>query len=291
VSRIAFSLSSFTRTGSQAHNRAGMAALTLAALNLYPVKSAAGIALAAARVDERGLAGDRRWMVVDSNRRFLTQRTHARLAMVSVGFAADGLTLAAPGMPALVLRPPGKSAAAVRVQVWDDLCEAQPAGGGAAEWISGFLGETCEIVHMPDETRRMVVAEGSVPASEVSFADAFPFLLLSEGSLEDLNRRLERPVPMNRFRPNLVVRGCAPYAEDGWRRIRIGAIEFYVVQPCIRCTTTTVDQATGERGREPLATLAAYRRDDNAVLFGQNLVHAGTGELRLGEGVTVLEAA
>ena len=267
-----------------------MAALTLSALNLYPLKSAGGIALAAARVDGRGLAGDRRWMVVDSNRRFLTQRTHPRLALVSVKLVADGLTLGAPGMPALALRPPGAGGAAVGVQVWDDVCEARAAGREAAEWISGFLGESCEIVHMPDETHRMVAAEVCVPGSEVSFADAFPFLLLSESSLEDLNRRLDRPVPMDRFRPNLVVRGCAPYAEDGWRRIRIAAIEFHVVQPCIRCATTTVDQATGERGREPLATLATYRRDDAGVLFGQNLVHTATGELRVGDEVTVLEA-
>jgi uncharacterized protein YcbX len=265
-----------------------MAALTLSALNIYPVKSAAGIALTSARVDERGLAGDRRWMVVDENRRFLTQRTHPHLALVSVTIEADGLVLNAPGMPALAVPIP-RTDAAVRVQVWDDVCDALTAGVTAAEWISRFLGIPCEVIHMYEKTHRMVEVEGSAPASEVSFADAFPFLLISEGSLGDLNGRLERPVPMNRFRPNLVVRGCEPYAEDGWRRVRVGEIHFRVVQPCIRCTTTTVDQATGERGKEPLATLATYRRVGTSVLFGQNLIHAGTGELRVGDDVSVLE--
>jgi len=265
-----------------------MGSLTLSALGVYPVKSAGGVALASVRVDARGLAGDRRWMVVDSKRRFLTQRTHPHLALVSVTIAGDGLVLNAPGMPALEVRTPPPAATPVRVQVWDDVCDAVTAGEEAARWVSRVLGESVELFHMHGGSHRRVQGKGGTPGFELSFADAFPFLLISEGSLADLNRRLDRPLPMDRFRPNLVVRGCEPYAEDGWSRIRIGAIDFHVVQPCIRCTTTTVDQKTGERGREPLATLATFRRVGNGVLFGQNVVHAGVGDLHLGDEVRVL---
>jgi uncharacterized protein YcbX len=268
-----------------------MGALILSALNVYPVKSAGGVALLSARVDERGLAGDRRWMVVDSDGRFLTQRTHPRLALVSVAIRTDQLTLGAPSMAPLALRTPPPTAPVVAVRVWEDICEAVTAEEDASRWLSEFLGIRCRLVLMADASHRLVGARGGAPASRIAFADAFPFLLISEESLEDLNSRLATPLPMDRFRPNLVVRGCEPYAEDGWRRIRIGGIIFWVVKPCSRCTTTTVDQSTGERGREPLATLATYRRAGNNVLFGQNLVHEGTGELRFGDGVAVLERA
>jgi uncharacterized protein YcbX len=262
---------------------------TLSGLNVYPVKSAAGIAVSAARVDARGLTGDRRWMVVDENRSFLSQRTHPRLALVSVAIAPEGVILTAPRMPALAVPVPRPGASVVRVRVWRDVCDAVPAGDKPSAWLSRVVGAACELVYLPESSHRLVAARGAAPPAEIGFADAFPFLLISEGSLADLNRRLEHPLPMNRFRPNLVVRGCSPYAEDEWRRITIAGIVFHVVKPCSRCTTTTVNQTTGERGREPLATLATYRRVNNEVLFGQNLVHRGTGELALGDEVTVLE--
>jgi uncharacterized protein YcbX len=266
-----------------------MAAITLSGINVYPVKSAAGIVLSTARVDARGLAGDRRWMAVDENRTFLTQRTHPRLALVSVAIAPEGVILTAPHVPALAVSVPSPGAPAVRVRVWHDVCDAVPAGDEPAGWLSRVVGVACELVYMPEISHRAVAARGAEPAADIGFADAFPFLLISEGSLADLNRRLEHPLPMNRFRPNLVVRGCSPYAEDEWRRITIAGIVFHVVKPCSRCTTTTVDQTTGERGREPLATLATYRRVGNQVMFGQNLVHEGTGELAVGDKVVVVE--
>jgi uncharacterized protein YcbX len=266
-----------------------MGALALSGLTVYPIKSAAGISLATARVDARGLAGDRRWMVVDENRSFLTQRTHPRLAVVSVAADGDRLVLTTPGLPALTVATPPDGEATVRVGVWNDECDAIPAGRDAASWLSRLLGQSCELVYMPERSHRPVAPRSSAPPAEVGFADAYPLLLISEGSLEDLNRRLAVPVPMNRFRPNLVVRGCAPFGEDGWRRIRIGGIQFHVVNPCSRCATTTVDQNTGQRGREPLASLATYRRVGNEVMFGQNLVHEGTGELAVGDEVTVLD--
>jgi uncharacterized protein YcbX len=266
-----------------------MAALTLSALNVYPIKSAAGISVSTARVDARGLAGDRRRMVVDENRSFLTQRTHPRLALVSVAGDGDRLILAMPGLPPLTVATPPDDEAPVQVQVWNDECDAMPAGRDAASWLSRLLGQSCELVYMPERSHRPVAPRASAPSAEVGFADAYPFLLISEGSLEDLNRRLADLLPMNRFRRNLVVRGCAPYGEDGWGHIRIGGIQFRVVSPCSRCATTTVDQATGVRSREPLATLATYRRIGNPVMFGQNLVHEGTGELAVGDEATVLD--
>jgi hypothetical protein len=265
--------------------------ITLSELYIYPVKSAAGTAATRATVDSRGLAGDRRWMVVDEQREFLTQRSHPRLALISVIAYPDRLALAAPGMPPLTVAAPAIGAPTMPVQVWGDVCDAVPAVGEPASWLSGFLGETVDLVYMPDATRREVVRESGDPPALVGFADGFPFLLLSEASLDDLNRRMATPLPMDRFRPNLVVRGCDPYAEDSWRRIRIGEIAFDVVKPCSRCSTTTVDQLTGERGKEPLATLARYRRVGTEVMFGQNLIHAGEGELCVDDEVTVIEAA
>jgi uncharacterized protein YcbX len=266
-----------------------MGAITLSGLTVYPLKSAAGIALFTARVDARGLAGDRRWMVVDENRSFLSQRTHSRLALVSVAIAPEGVILTAPQVRALAVPVPSPGAPTVQVRVWRDVCDAVSAGDEPAAWLSRVVGAACELVYMPESSHRTVAAREAAPPARLGFADAFPFLLISEGSLADLNRRLEHPLPMNRFRPNLVVRGCSPYAEDGWRRIMIAGMVFHVVKPCSRCTTTAVDQTTGERGREPLATLATYRRIGNQVMFGQNLIHEGTGELGVGDEVAVLE--
>ena len=267
-----------------------MGAITLSGLNVYPVKSAAGIALSAARVDARGLAGDRRWMVVDENRSFLSQRTHPRLALVSVAIDSRG----SHPHRAADARPCGARAATpaqptVRVRVWRDVCDAVPAGDEPAAWLSRVVGAACELVYMPESSHRSVAARGAAPPAELGFADAFPFLLISEGSLADLNRRLEHPLPMNRFRPNLVVRGCSPYAEDGWRRITIAGIVFHVVKPCSRCITTTVNQrresGAGSRSRPSRPTGAT----GDKVLFGQNLVHEGIGQLAVGDEVVVVE--
>ncbi len=268
-----------------------MASVTVSALVVYPLKSARGIALDAATVSARGLDGDRRWMVVDSERTFMTQRAHPRLALIGVAAVGSELLLAGPGMPDLTVARPTAATPGVTVRVWDDACDALPAGDAAARWLSQVLEVGCELVYLPDRSHRAVAPLTGVPAAEVGFADAYPFLLLSEASLEDLNRRLARPVPMDRFRPNLVVRGCGAFAEDGWRRIRIGPVVFHVVKPCRRCSTTTVDQATAERGREPLATLASYRMVGGNVTFGQNLVHEGAATIRVGEEVVVLDPA
>lgn len=264
---------------------APLAALT--GLLVYPLKSARGIALARARVDARGIAHDRRWMVVDEHGGFVSQRTHPRLALV--GTALDGATLrlSAPGLPEMAIAPPDGEAD-VTVRVWNDDVAARHAAAAASEWISEHLGARCRLVHLSGSAARRVGAKYR-PQSLVSFADAFPFLLLSEASLAELNGRLARPVPMDRFRPNLVVSRCEPHAEDSWRRIRIGEIAFTVAKPCSRCVVVATDQATAERAREPLATLAAYRTRDGKVMFGQNLIHEAEGELAVGDPVEASE--
>jgi uncharacterized protein YcbX len=175
----------------------------------------------------------------------------------------------------------------VDVRVWGDECRGAPVGEEADRWFGEFLEFPCRLVHKPDDDIRLVDSPCAEGGDQVGFADGFSFLLISEASLDDLNGKLEEPVSMNRFRPNLVVRGCEPYAEDGWSRVRIGALPFRVAEPCSRCAITMVDQETGARGKEPLRTLATYRRSGEGVLFGRNLIHGSPGIVRIGDPVEV----
>lgn len=262
--------------------------MTLDQIVVYPVKGAGGTSATGARVDDFGLHLDRRWMLVDGDGIFLSQRNHPRLALLRPRIRDGSLVLDAPGMDPFAL--PMKAEGAVRdVRVWDATVEAVEVEGGADEWIEAFLGEPAHLVFMPESTLRPVNRDYAADA-RVSFADGFPFLLLSRESLEELNRRLDRPVPMNRFRPNLVVKGAGPHAEDAWRRIRIGEVEFEVVKPCARCAVTTVDQDSGQRGAEPLRTLSRYRKHEGKTWFGQNLVQKRIGTLEVGNPVQVLES-
>jgi uncharacterized protein len=256
--------------------------LRLAALYVYPIKSAAGRSVQEWEVDGFGLRHDRRWMVVDPRSQLITQATHPRLAMVRPVIERDTLRVTAPGMPALDLPLNPPPSVMTTVAVWGDTCEAVWTGAHPAAWFSEALGTPCSLVHMPVETIRTADPAFAPPGVRVSFADAFPFLLVSEESLADLNTRLPVPLPMNRFRPNLVIRGDRPYVEDSLTTFRLGEIEFRVVKPCGRCVVTTIDQQTAERGVEPLRTLATYRKEGGEVMFGQNLVHLGTGRLSVG---------
>jgi uncharacterized protein YcbX len=191
------------------------------------------------------------------------------------------------GMPPLELPlEPGPSVS-LPVMIWDDRCTGTWAGERAARWFSDVLGTDCSLVHIAEGAARTVDPDYAPPGHRVGFADAFPFLLISEASLADLNGRLETPVPMNRFRPNLVITGVEPFAEDHMGTFAIGAMRFTPVKPCDRCVITTTDQTTGERGVEPLRTLATYRRRNGQVLFGQNVIHSGTGRLHVGDALLV----
>jgi uncharacterized protein YcbX len=228
-------------------------------------------------------------MLVDREGRFLTQRELPRMALISPRLQTQGMVLQAPGIDDLSVRQPPEEAERVEVAVWSDRCSVQRADPLADAWLSDYLGLFCRLVYMPDESVRPVDPRYAKPQDRTAFSDGFPLLLISQASLDDLNSRLSEPLPMLRFRPNLVVEGCDPYAEDGWRNIRIGELTLRVVKPCSRCKVTTVDPYTGESGSEPLKTLADYRRRGNKVYFGQNLIHDGPGDLALGMPLEVLE--
>ncbi len=266
--------------------------LRLSSLYRFPMKSAIGERLPRAQLDSLGMLGDRRWMLVDaSNGRFFTQRAMAHMSQLSALWNAQGgLTLKAAGFEPLDVPVPGPEAPMRGAFIWSDNMLVPDAGDEAAEWLSRFLGKACRLVHVPLERARDV--PGSLSSDEkVGFADGFPLLLIGQASLDDLSTRVGRPLEMLRFRPNLVVEGSEPYAEDSWKRIRIGGVEFRVAKGCSRCILTTIDPQTGERSpdREPLATLKTYREREGEVYFGQNLINQGVGELAVGMEVEVLE--
>ena len=209
------------------------------------------------------------------------------MALVTPSIQGDRLRIEAPGMPPLETPLHPTPVVATQVTVWDDTVSASWVGESAASWFTEFLGTPCSLVHMAEDVLRPADPAYAPSGARVSFADGFPFLLISEESLADLNSRLGQALPMNRFRPNLVVSGGQAFAEDGWDRIEIGGIRLRVVKPCGRCVVTTTDQATGERGQEPLRTLATYRRQGGEVMFGQNVVHENTGRLKVGDPVTI----
>jgi hypothetical protein len=258
----------------------------LASMHVYPIKSCAGIAVEAWEVDQFGLRYDRRWMIVTPKGQFLTQRELPAFAHVRVTIAPPHLRVSAPGQPELVLALDPLGGRPIATQVWEDPVAVVAPDHRADSWFSDYLGHEVMLAYMPDSVVRPVDAQYAPDGGRASFADGFPFLLVGEASLADLNARLTAPVPMNRFRPNLVVSGSGAFAEDDWRRLTIGGIPMQVVKPCARCVVTTTDQETLERGQEPLRTLATFRRQDNKVMFGQNVVHSGTGMLRVGDGVT-----
>ncbi len=257
-------------------------------LFVYPVKSCAGVGMDAARVMTTGFEWDRRWMVVGADGRFLSQREHPRLALVRVRLTDDRLLLSAPHLADFHVPLENTPDVPVRVTVWRDECDAIDEGGAAAQFFTDHLGVDARLVRLADDDARPLGTSAAQPGDRVSFADAYPFLLLSQASLQRLNNRLNLPVPMDRFRPNIVIDGCEPHAEDSWGAVRIGEVDFAVAKPCSRCVVTTTDQQTGERGREPLQTLATYRLQEGQVLFGQNLVHRGTGTVRTGDRVVIL---
>ncbi|MBV9488402.1 MAG: MOSC N-terminal beta barrel domain-containing protein [Verrucomicrobia bacterium] len=268
-------------------------------LYLYPVKSCRGIRVGEAQVTRYGFRYDREFLVVDADGVFLTQRTTPALALVTTELVDGGLRLQAPKLPPMEISwRTDQLSRPVDVKIWRDAVSAWDVGDDIAEWFSEHLSRPCRVVRMGAEFHRHVASDrvpemhrDALPGPLVSFADAFPFLIASEASLEDLNARLERPIPINRFRPNIVVRDCdAPYAEDDWQLIRIGTVTFRHGSPCVRCVVTTTDQQTLERGPEPLRTLATYRRvPSGGVIFAMNFFSDQEhGVVRVGMPVEVL---
>jgi uncharacterized protein len=255
--------------------------MQLTAIHIYPVKSLAGISLTESVVESRGLRYDRRWMLVTPEGRFLTQREYPAMALIGTAIEPPFLVLFdrlnpgnRVGVP-LEITSIGKSM--LEVDVWDDHCRASPVSTEVDLWLSDRLGAPVRLVGMPETTSRAVDANYAPEGQVVSFADAYPFLIIGEATLADLNSRLETPVPMNRFRPNLVFSGGTAFCEDEWGDFSIGDQPFRAVKPCARCIMTTIDQQTTSKNAEPLKTLSIYRKQGNKVLFGQNLIWLGEG--------------
>jgi hypothetical protein len=264
-------------------------ALRVAGLWLYPVKSLGGIAVDAARVGDLGLAGDRRWMLVDGTGRALTQREHAALARFATALDGDTVHVTGPDGATVSFAPPAVGTPRMRVHVFGDTLDAAPAPAAVSAWFALRLGMACTLVHLPNDVVRPVDPAYAGPGDRTAFSDGYPVLVATQASLNDLNARLaadgEPPVPIGRFRPNLLVDGGAPWAEDDWRTVQAGEVALELVKPCARCVVTTIDPVTATRGYEPLRTLAAFRRHGGKVLFAQNAVVRAAGWVRVGDAV------
>lgn len=267
-----------------------MAILQLSGLFIYPIKSLGGIAVRYARVTDRGLEHDRRWMLIDVNNRFISQREAPQMALLRPSLTASGLSVTyLPNDATLLIPYRPASTEFTEVTVWDDTCRAQYVSADADAWFSQILEMPCRLVYMPDDTRRTVDPNYADGNKITSFSDAYPFLIIGEASLDDLSKRVGQTIPINRFRPNLVFSGGDAYAEDELAHFTISEIHFYGVKLCARCPIPGIDQETALIGKEPLKTMAAYRRNANKVWLGQNLIHSGDGVLHVGDAIQVLE--
>ena len=267
----------------------------LASIHIYPMKAARAVDLDESVVEPWGLAGDRRWLLVDEDGRFVSQREEPSLARVVVTYGPGTTSVSVAGCPGCQIAAPARGAQLLKVTVWGSTVLAAAAGPEGDAWFSAYLGRRVRLVYLDDPTRRPVDPEYGRDGDVVSFADGYPLLLTSTGSLAELGRWLTedggQPVPMTRFRPSVVVTGAPPWAEDRWRRIRIGAVEFRIVKACGRCVVTTTDQITGERGPQPLKMLGRRRRFGQQLVFGQNMIPDGPGTIRAGDPVEILESA
>ncbi|MEF3076674.1 MOSC N-terminal beta barrel domain-containing protein [Methylobacter sp. Wu1] len=264
-----------------------MTHFTLSDIYIYPVKSLAGISVRHWPVTKTGLLHDRKWMLIDKDRQFLSQRKLPRMALIKTALAENDLVLSAPGMENLILPLTPEGGEIIDSTIWRDQCDARSVSPKADQWLSRFLNIDCRLVYQPDDEIRRVDPNYAQTTDQVSFADGFPFLIISENSLASLNREMGLDFPITRFRPNLVIAGCPAYAEDSWREIRIGAIDFRLPKPCSRCSVPTIDPETAQTGKEPLITLNRVRKWQNKVYFGQNALHDQCGVLTVGDIVQV----
>ncbi|MDX1943394.1 MAG: MOSC domain-containing protein [Saprospiraceae bacterium] len=269
--------------------------MQLSEIFIYPVKSLRGISLQSARLEPRGLAYDRRWMLIDETGHFFTQREFPEMALLITSLTDKHLIIehATKSLEKLLipLKAP-ENQHAINVQIWDDNCKALLVSREADQWLSEALDTNCRIVYMPEDTQRFTDPTYSEPQDIVSFADGFPFLIIGQASLDDLNERLEEKIQINRFRPNFVFTGGAPFEEDSWKRFRIGDLSFRAVKPCARCQLTTIHPETATFGKEPLRTLSQYRLDGHKILFGMNVCWDVNNEyepiIKIGDTIKIL---
>lgn len=260
-------------------------------ISIYPIKSCAGINLNHSEVEDRGFPLDRRWLLIEENGAFISQRNSPKLGQIIISHHRDHLLVSSAGKGSLTLELESSSFTQVKAQIWKDTVQGNWISHECDAWFSEILERRVRLVHMNREVRRPL-AKSYLPHNrsfEVSFADGYPYLLTNQESLRDLNGRLDHPIPMDRFRSNLVVSGFEAFAEDHWKHIRIGGVEFLVVKACARCVVTTIDQESGMASKEPLKTLATYRKQNGKVNFGMNLIALNTGSVNKGDLVVILK--
>lgn len=259
------------------------ASIKITGLFIFPVKSLAGISLQQSGLDSMGLKYDRRWMLVSPDGAFLSQRKLPKMALIQTSLDESGqLSLSVKDKPDLIV--PTASNSTMSVKIWNDTVLANRIDDNCDRWLSEVLGVACHLVYIKENVVRQCDLEYAKQGDRTGFADGFPMLLLSEASLDDLNKRLDKPVDMRRFRPNIIVQGCEPFAEDTWEKFMLADISMRGVKPCSRCPIPTVDPDTGEKtGTEPISTLATYRKKDHKVYFGMNVIHQEQGILKLGD--------
>jgi uncharacterized protein YcbX len=266
-----------------------MGELRLSEIWIYPIKSLGGIRLPKAHVMEKGLSYDRRWMLVDEHGVFMTQRNHPAMALLKMKIEDGTLKIlhSRQSLAHSISLEPVNLEKEERVQIWDDFVMAGEVSRESSGWFSEALGQSCKLVYFPEANSRAVDARYQVKDEHVSLADGYPFLIIGQEALNFLNSKLARPIPMNRFRPNFVYTGGTPNEEDSWRNFTIGSNRFVGVKPCARCAVPTIDQETAEKSDEPTRTLAGYRRKENKIFFGQNLLATDHAEVNEGDLITI----
>jgi uncharacterized protein YcbX len=263
-----------------------MDTLVVSQLFIYPIKSLGGIAVSESIVLPKGLKYDRRWMLIDRDNRFLTQRDNPEMALIKTSLENESIIIQFNGSSFTL--PNLQTGSYLIAEIWDDKVDVQEVDESISKWFSHALKMDCKLVAFPEENNRKVDPNFAIQADDqTSLSDGYPILIIGQSSLDDLNSRLESPVGMERFRPNIVFTGGAPYEEDAWKSFTIGNVRLAGVKPCARCVMTTIDQQTGESGKEPLATLSSYRKTGNKVLFGQNVIPLSNGMIQIGDEVLI----
>ena len=265
--------------------------LTISELYIYPIKSLAGISKEHVEITNTGLQHDRRWMLVDDNNIFLSQRSHPQMALLQPTETAEGIVVTHKNNPTQSIIIPfiTEEKTPIQVSIWDDVCEAIEVSTECNNWFSSMLAISCKLVYMPNETKRLVDKKYAVNNEVTSFSDGYPILMIGQASLDELNSKLDKPLPMDRFRPNIVFTGGHAHIEDEMKLFSIDDIHFVGAKPCARCVVTTINQQNIEKGKEPLKTLATYRRKNNKIYFGQNILQQQNGRIAVGKEIKVIE--
>ncbi len=261
----------------------------LSEIFVYPVKSLAGIKVSTWQVNAKGLLHDRKWMLIDNKHQFLSQRRMPKMGLIKTRLTDSELILSTDASSSISLPLDPTDGDACNISIWNDVCVAKTTSKLANQWLGDFLDIQCQLVYLPNNVVRSVDPLYSKKTDQLNFSDGFPFLIVSEASMNALNREMNLQLGIERFRPNLVISQCEAYAEDSWREISINNIDFRLPKPCSRCIVPTVDPVTAKTGKEPLRTLNRCRKWNKQVYFGQNALHDNSGELSIGNKVQITQ--